>query len=875
MTDARPGPMGQGQPDRPLDELVEELRLRLDRLQARLDAHEALEADGARWVAAELAAAQATPTPLPPPTPLSAASTGWIPGWGQWASQATPAAPTTRPDAGSGGRLKPPAGPLITRVALSDLEERLTGRVLAWVGGIALIAGAILFLSLAFSRGWIGPEARVLLGLTVGLFALGFGAWLFEEARQREVAHVLVAVGLGILSLALIAATRLYDLIPVDIGLAGSLLLAIAAAVIAIRANSQTVAGFGLLAVLAAPPLMGASPDLATVAFLGTALVGTTIVALFRSWSRLPLIAFVLSAPQLAKWLTSPDVDVAIGLTVLALFWLINVIAAAGEEMRRRRRVLQPSTAILIVADAAFAVAAGFALLDGPFEIYRGAFLALLALAHFAIGAWFLRAEGDDHLFGLLVSGTGLAALTIAVLVQFGAPVVPIAWAAEALALAWIRVRRDHFYSGVAAVALWGLAVVHLLLIEFPPGHLSGAIRQDVPFTDPAGLAAVFVIGSFIVGGWFLAVRRERAPALAVAVLLAVYVLPFEVSAIVVLVGWALLGVGAIGVDRRVLPGRRPWPRNDAPAGAWLEWSLWCAGAVAFAGALVHAVLVELPLTDLYPAELPTVPFLDAGGLTIVVLATSALAIAAIDRRPVIRVLGGLIAGAVVAYGVIFELPLDSVVVVWSGLAVVYASVAADGRDEAPWWLAASDAFIVLGASAVLIGLAPLDRLVVDADRTRAVVPFVNGGTIALGSVVAALAISARLLPSQRWTPIRVGAAAIASLYLLSVGVVDIFQARVGGAVGDEELTKQGQVALSALWAVLGAAAFAVGLGADRPRARQAGLALLGVVTVKVFLVDLASLDVAYRVLSLVALGIVLLLSAYLFGRFGPSRARQ
>jgi len=49
---------------------------------------------------------------------------------------------------------------------------------------------------------------------------------------------------------------------------------------------------------------------------------------------------------------------------------------------------------------------------------------------------------------------------------------------------------------------------------------------------------------------------------------------------------------------------------------------------------------------------------------------------------------------------------------------------------------------------------------------------------------------------------------------------------------------------------------------------RDAGLALLGLATAKVFLLDLAALDVAYRVLSLAALGLLLLVSAWLFTHF-------
>jgi uncharacterized membrane protein len=63
-------------------------------------------------------------------------------------------------------------------------------------------------------------------------------------------------------------------------------------------------------------------------------------------------------------------------------------------------------------------------------------------------------------------------------------------------------------------------------------------------------------------------------------------------------------------------------------------------------------------------------------------------------------------------------------------------------------------------------------------------------------------------------------------------------------------------VTLSVL-AVLGIGAFMVGIRRESQDARFGELALLGLATAKVFLFDLASLDVAYRVISFVALGLV------------------
>ena len=281
-----------------------------------------------------------------------------------------------------------PEAPATTRpgislsASLSDLEARLTGRALAWVGGSALVLGAIFFLSLAFSRGWIGPELRVVIGLVAGAVCLIAGAVWMERAN-RLLGHVMAPVGLAVISISLVGATRLYHLVPVEVGLGLALVSAIAAAAIAIRANAPIVAAFGLVSVLAAPPLMDARPDVVTLAFVGVVLIGTTAIALWRTWKWLPAIAFVVSAPQVAAWIVGGP-DAAAGIAGLGFFWLLNVVSAGGEAFRRRRDDLSASSASLVVVNAAFLVWAGLVLLSGDLAVYRGAFLLVAAIAHFA-----------------------------------------------------------------------------------------------------------------------------------------------------------------------------------------------------------------------------------------------------------------------------------------------------------------------------------------------------------------------------------------------------------------------------------------------------------------------------------------------------------
>jgi uncharacterized membrane protein len=167
--------------------------------------------------------------------------------------------------------------------------------------------------------------------------------------------------------------------------------------------------------------------------------------------------------------------------------------------------------------------------------------------------------------------------------------------------------------------------------------------------------------------------------------------------------------------------------------------------------------------------------------------------------------------------------------------------------------------------------VAPPDRLVVDSATTVLGWPLLTDATVALAALAVAAGAGAFLHRDERLSLPALAGAGVALVYLLSVAVVDQFQLQVASRPL-EELQKEAQVGLSALWSIVGAAAFATGLVARRPPIRLFGLALLGLATAKVFLVDLAALDVAYRVLSLVALGVLLLVSAAVYARMQRPR---
>jgi uncharacterized membrane protein len=739
-----------------LERRVADLEQRLGATAAQLEP----EPPAPPAVAPTMVAAAASPAaqPAPPtsahPAPLTLAPAA--------PPTLAPAAPPTRVPAAAAAP-RPPR-------SFADLEEQLSSRLLAWVGGIALVLGAMFFLSLAFSRGWIGPEARVLIGLVAGAVALAAGAWLFDRG-DRTPATVLTGVGVGTGSLALFAASRLYGFIPIEAALVGFLVLAVTTAAIALRASSQAVAAFGIVATTLAPPVLGASPNLATIAFLGAALVGTALIGFGRSWPWLTLIAFLATAPQAARWF-GDEPSTTLAIVGIFSFWTINTLAANGRALVGTLRTVHRANAILLVLNSLFAIASLRSILpDDP--LLRSASLAVLAGAQGVLALELLLRQPRRHPFGVLAAGLAVGTLAIGMAMELGGIARPIGLTALAVVVAWVAIRFRDRVAAAWAGAIGSLALADFLLVQYPTSSF-GRIRPDGwPFGSPEGIAAIVMAAAML---------------------------------IITVVAWRSFTVA---------PFRNP---------GW------------------------------------TAPLVLAGGA-----------------------LGAI---ALIAYAAAFELWADMLVAAWAGLGVVALSLAAFvRRDGRAWSLAAlgGSGLLAVAAFVALAIVVPATRLFVDPGHhgpLRLVVG-TTFGVASLAALAAALAGVGWLL--HRWPPTAVfrtrhdaavvAAAAVmcagaVAMYLVSVVIVDAFQARVGIAGDPRETATQAQVVLSIVWVLAGAGAFAAGLIRGIGPARMFGLGLLSLAAAKVFLFDLAALDVAYRVLSLIGLGGVLLASSFVANRF-------
>jgi uncharacterized membrane protein len=368
-----------------------------------------------------------------------------------------------------------------------DLEELLGGRLLALVGGLAVILGLAFLVALAVERGWLDEAARTTLAFVGSAALLLVGAWLHERRDRTQASLAVVGTGLAGLFLSLAAATVLYDLVAVELALGGAFFFGAIGAALAIRWNATPIAALGILGALAAPMLTGATANAQSLLFLAVAYAAAVAVLLWRRWEWMRVAAVVLVLLQVGGWVLRDDPSVARGFVVLSLFGGLSVIAGLGYELRRSSVTGAGTTHGLLIANAGVLAMLGAFVGVGGWDAEGsqptvGWWLAGIAATHALLGLGLLRLQPRNRGSAITLLAIGLVAANVAFVVLVDGVAIPLGWAAAAAALALPTRALTRRAAAVYVVvgAQLGLAILHVLAFDASREALTGGDRAAV-----------------------------------------------------------------------------------------------------------------------------------------------------------------------------------------------------------------------------------------------------------------------------------------------------------------------------------------------------------------------------------------------------------
>ena len=464
----------------------------------------------------QLAAPAAAPAPIEPPAtspapaPVPAPAAAWP-------------APTSAPVSTA-----PPAAP---RRSAFDLEELLGGRVLAWTGGVAVVAGIAFLLAIAVSRGWIGPGARTLLAGTFSLGLVGAGAWLYEHRQRSDAALATLSAGLAGLFMTVVVGGPVYAVLPAAVALALAFASGALATWFAVRWQSRGIGALGIVGALLAPVLAGAPSTATTLALLWLAAASGAAVLVWQRWNWLALAVYALPLGQWLWWLGEARPDAAAIVLALCAFGALNVAAAIGFELRVPATRLRAASALLLSANAVTLALAGWYALEEAGATTAGRlWIGALAVAHIGVGlaTRASRVNRDVRMLALLL-GVVLADVTAGLMLE--GPVLAVAFAVTTAGFGLLA-RRVLAAAAATAQASEHEGRNELLLGLGLGGHLLLTTMQALTQAPPDALATgdAFTFGgyaavaatacaAFVAGRFVDDVRREWRVALDIVAL--------------------------------------------------------------------------------------------------------------------------------------------------------------------------------------------------------------------------------------------------------------------------------------------------------------------------------------------------------------------
>ena len=420
------------------------------------------------------------------------------------AAPATAAAAPAIPTAPPLPRTPPPPSFIETRIN-EFIRWFKGGNPLARIGIVILFFGAVFLAKYAAENSLFPIELRFI-ALAVGAFALLIVGWRLKDKRPVY-AQLLQGGGIAGLYLTVFAASRLYQLFPLGLAFGLLVVIAVAAAILAVAQNSLSLAVIGTAGGFLAPVMVstGSGNHIALFAYYAIINLGVFTVAWFRTWRVLNVLGFVFTFTITSLWRASSyeSHDLFSADAFLILFFL-QYVAVSILNCVRQPPDLKGYVSGSLVFGLPVVAFTLHATLVSKIE-YALAWSALALGAFYLTLGWGLWRTRRDS-FRLLVeafAALGVIFASLAIPLAFDTRTTAAMWAVEGAGLLWLGVRQERKLAR-AFGALLQVAAGLGFLIGIPDFH---AAR---PVLNSFFMGTLMLAVSGLLTSYWLHRNRER-----------------------------------------------------------------------------------------------------------------------------------------------------------------------------------------------------------------------------------------------------------------------------------------------------------------------------------------------------------------------------
>ena len=389
---------------------------------------------------------------------------------------------------------------------LEDLLRRATqavsgyftdGNLFVRIGILVLFFGVAFLLKYAAENSRIPLEFRFMGAAAGGLGLILFG-WQLRSSRAMY-ALLLQGAGIGIVYITIFAAFRLADLLPPTLTFALLVLFSAAAVALAILQDSRALAISAVLGGFLAPLLASSGSGNYVGLFSYYAVLNAAVFAIawYRAWRSLNLVGFVFTFGVFALWVASSfqPQDWLPASAFLLLFLLMYSLIGVLYALRQSENMTGLVDGTLVFGTPVI-VSSLLMVMLRQYDYGIAAASAGMGIYYIVLARFAWKHIGEDfRLLAEAMLAIGVVFATLAIPYALDGHWSSAAWALEAAGILWVSIRQKRFYAQCFAIALqFGAGLLFLL-------------RNVDQLGTSAWLNPAFLGGAFIALGGFISAR--------------------------------------------------------------------------------------------------------------------------------------------------------------------------------------------------------------------------------------------------------------------------------------------------------------------------------------------------------------------------------
>lgn len=391
-----------------------------------------------------------------------------------------------------------------------DLEKFIGENLVNKIGIAVLVLGIGFFVKYAIDKNWIQEGGRIVIGLFCGMLLVGLAHRL--RSLYRSFSSVLAGGGLTVFYFTVAIAFHQYQLIGQWLAFASMIIITSFAVLLSILYNRIELAILAAIGGFITPFLVstGQQNYIALFVYLALLNTGLIVLAFYRSWPAVQVIAFLFTLLIMGGWTITTSFDSAAvpwlaGLLFAGLFYFQFQAMLLINQRRKPGQFSKGSFSIWVAATAAFYAEGMYFLQNAEPVRWQGFFTLIVACINLAYALGFYKKMHYDRRFVYLLIGLGISFLSLAIPVQLEGNFITLFWSAEALFLYWFYQQTRINLVKWSSCLVWVLAYCSMA-IDW--GQLYNYDSAPMPVI----VNKAFVTGLFLLlctAGFYRLLKRE------------------------------------------------------------------------------------------------------------------------------------------------------------------------------------------------------------------------------------------------------------------------------------------------------------------------------------------------------------------------------